>query len=89
MELAINIISKNPHVRMIFINIMAGITRCDEMARGILNGIKNRPDLKLVIRLVGTREKEGRVILESAGIKVFDSMDAAAQVAVQLLSGKV
>ena len=88
MELAIDIISKNPHVRMIFINIMAGITRCDEMAQGILKGIKNRPDLQLVIRLVGTREKEGRGILESAGIKVFDSMDAAAQVAVQLLSGE-
>ncbi|MHA1713263.1 MAG: ADP-forming succinate--CoA ligase subunit beta [Candidatus Ranarchaeia archaeon] len=85
METALRIIRENPRVKILFINIMAGITRCDEMAQGILNGIKERSDLRLVIRMVGTREKEGREILEAAGIRVFDSMDEAAKAAVHFL----
>jgi succinyl-CoA synthetase beta subunit len=85
MEIALNIILKNPHVKLVFVNIMGGITRCDDMARGILQGIKNHPELKLVVRLVGTREKEGKKILMDNGIPVLDSMDAAAEQAVRLL----
>jgi len=76
---AIKIIRENPKVKVILVNIMAGITRCDEMAMGILEAIKDRAELKLVIRLVGTREKEGRALLENAKIEVLDSMDKAAK----------
>ncbi len=85
MEIALDIILKNPHVKLVFINIMGGITRCDDMARGIINGVKNHPLLKLVVRLVGTREAEGKAILIDNGIPVLDSMDAAAEQAVRLL----
>jgi succinyl-CoA synthetase beta subunit len=82
---ALRIVLSDPNVRVLFINIMGGITRCDEVARGILEaqekvGVK----VPMVIRLVGTNEEEGRRILTDAGIHVLDSMEEAAQRAVEL-----
>ncbi|HLE64724.1 MAG TPA: succinate--CoA ligase subunit beta, partial [Candidatus Bathyarchaeia archaeon] len=58
----------------------AGITRCDEVARGIVE-VKKVVGLKkpLVIRMVGTNQEEGREILRSAGINAYDKMEEAAR----------
>ena len=78
--IALRIVLSDPNVKAIFINILGGITRCDEVARGILEareelGVK----VPMVIRLVGTNEREGKKILREAGLHAFDSMEEAAR----------
>jgi succinyl-CoA synthetase beta subunit len=72
-------------VNVLFINILGGITRCDEVARGILDA-RHKLDVPkpMVIRLVGTNEDEGRRILTDAGVQVLESMEEAAQLAVEM-----
>ncbi len=85
MARALDIVLANPRVRVVLINILGGITRCDEIARGILSAMERLGVRKpMVIRLVGTNETEGRAILERAGISVLDSMEEAARRAVEL-----
>ncbi len=85
---ALRIVLSDPNVKVLFINIMGGITRCDEVARGILEA-QEKVEVKvpMVIRLVGTNEEEGRRILTDAGIHVLDSMEEAAERAVEIVTG--
>ena len=71
-------------LKRIFINIFGGITRCDEVARGIVEAIR-KLDIKLplIVRLTGTLEEEGKKILESAGIKAYTKMLEGAEKAVR------
>ena len=66
--------------KAIFINIFGGITRCDQVAKGIVSVVREREldPSKIFIRLTGTNEEEGRRILEEAGFKVYKDMDEAA-----------
>jgi succinyl-CoA synthetase beta subunit len=83
---ALRIISKNPRVTAILINIFGGITRCDDIARGILMAKEQiRIPVPLTIRLIGTNEKEGRGLLEKAGIDAYTDLTEA----VQAVVGKV
>jgi succinyl-CoA synthetase beta subunit len=77
------LVSMNPKV--IFINIFGGITRCDDVAQAILQ-VKNSSGIPvpLVVRLVGTNEKEGVRLLEEAGISAYSDMAPAAERAVEL-----
>ena len=70
--------------KTVFMNILGGITRCDEVARGIVEAKKSLGIKNLVIRLSGTNELEGRMILKKAGIPVYSNMEDAAEKAVQL-----
>jgi succinyl-CoA synthetase beta subunit len=75
---ALQIILSNPKVKAILINIFGGITRCDDIANGILMAKKELAiTVPLVIRLVGTNEKEGRGILTEAGFLVAEDMTEA------------
>ena len=77
---ALEIVLSHPDVEAVFINILGGITRCDEMARGIIDAQKTLSrDAPIVIRMIGTREKEGAEILAAANIPFLNSMDAAAK----------
>jgi succinyl-CoA synthetase beta subunit len=80
---ALRIITKNPRVTSILINIFGGITRCDDIARGILMAKEklNIP-VPLTIRLIGTNEKEGRELLGTAGIDAYTDLTEAVQGAV-------
>ncbi|HLH45225.1 MAG TPA: ADP-forming succinate--CoA ligase subunit beta [bacterium] len=84
---ALSILNENPKVRLVFVNILAGITRCDDVARAI---VKARNSLGMskpfVIRLAGTNEEEGRRILAGSGINVYSDMDEAAKKAVEAAS---
>jgi succinyl-CoA synthetase beta subunit len=83
--LALRIVLSDPKVRVLFINILGGITRCDEVAKGILEAKEKVGVTKpMVIRLVGTNEEEGKRILTKAGIHVLESMEEAAQRAVEI-----
>jgi succinyl-CoA synthetase beta subunit len=80
---ALRIISKNSRVTAILINIFGGITRCDDIARGILMAKeKLRIPVPLTIRLIGTNEKEGRQLLEAQGIEAFTDLTEAVQAVV-------
>jgi succinyl-CoA synthetase beta subunit len=85
---ALDILLADAKASVVFINILGGITRCDEVAKGILEAKKKVGFKKpIVIRLVGTNEEEGRRILTDAGMHVLDSMEEAAKKAVELSRG--
>jgi succinyl-CoA synthetase beta subunit len=81
---ALNIILSDSKVKALLVNIFGGITRCDEVAKGIISAIKQVGGLKIpmVVRLIGTNEEEGRRILSSANLITAASLAEAAQKAV-------
>ncbi|MEM0457617.1 MAG: ADP-forming succinate--CoA ligase subunit beta [Sulfolobales archaeon] len=84
---ALLLLLRDPRIKVVFINVYGGITRCDEVARGIVEALKESGIKKpLSVRLVGTREEEGRKILEENGISYFTSDEDAAKYAVELAS---
>jgi len=86
--LALKIVLSDRNVKALFINILGGITRCDDVARGILDARQKLGITKpMAIRLVGTNEEEGKKILDAAGIHAFDSMEETAQRVVEMSRG--
>lgn len=81
MKQAIEIVVRKPGIRGLLINIFGGITRCDDIARGIVDA---RSPVGLVVRLTGTNEDEGRRILEAARIHAYLDPQEAAQRVVAL-----
>ena len=80
---ALRLVLSDPNVRAVLINIFGGITRCDVVAQGLLEALRAvEVGAALVIRLVGTRQEEGRQLLAEAGLMVVDTMEEAAQRAV-------
>ncbi|MFX0106874.1 MAG: ADP-forming succinate--CoA ligase subunit beta [Candidatus Hodarchaeota archaeon] len=85
-EKGIEIALKYDKVKAILVNIMGGITRCDEVANGILSAREDGDiTVPLVIRMVGTNEEEGQEILRKAGIPFLKTMEEAAQKVVSLV----
>ncbi|HUG29232.1 MAG TPA: hypothetical protein VMQ65_01765, partial [Candidatus Limnocylindria bacterium] len=75
----------NPRVRSVMINIFGGITRGDEVAKGIIDVISEHPPrVPLVIRLSGTEAEAGRKLLEGAPLVSRETMDEAAVESVRL-----
>lgn len=85
-ERGIEIAMMYSNVKAILVNIMAGITRCDDVAKGILSA-RDDGDIKvpLVIRMVGTNEEEGQELLTKAGIPFLKTMEDAASKIVELV----
>jgi len=85
---ALSVITRDPQVKAIFFNIFGGITRCDEVAKGILQALGEMGlELPIVVRLDGTNAEEGRRILRDAApanLSVEPTMLEAAQKAVEL-----
>jgi succinyl-CoA synthetase beta subunit len=80
---ALRILLSDPNVQAVLFNIFGGITRCDEVARGILLALEEvKPDLPMVVRLVGTNEEEGRQLLADADMITATTLAGAAQRAV-------
>jgi succinyl-CoA synthetase beta subunit len=80
---ALRIILSDPNVRAVLFNIFGGITRCDEVARGILQALVDVPTrVPMVVRLVGTNDMEGRAILRDANMSTAETLAEAAQLAV-------
>ena len=87
---ALEIILSDPHVKAVLVNIFGGITRCDEVAKGLLTAIEEvKPDVPFVIRLVGTNEEEGRALLADANFPTARTLAEAAQMAVAAAKGEV
>lgn len=82
---AFRIILSDPNVKAVLINIFGGITRCDEVARGILEAMDEvKPKAPLVVRLVGTNAEEGRKLLAEAKTITAETLVDAAQKAVSV-----
>jgi succinyl-CoA synthetase beta subunit len=81
---AMRIILTDPSVKAILFNIFGGITRCDEVARGILVAMDEvKPKVPMVVRLVGTNAEEGRKLLENAKMITAETLADAAKKAVE------
>lgn len=82
---ALTILLENQEVKVVLINVLGGITRCDQVAKGIVEA-RNRVGIKkpLVVRMVGTFEDEGKKILTEASIPYYDTMEESAEEAARL-----
>ncbi|MBD3370673.1 ADP-forming succinate--CoA ligase subunit beta [Candidatus Fermentibacteria bacterium] len=84
---AMELLVSDPNVRVIFINVFGGITRCDDVANGLVEALGQLElDLPLVVRLTGTNEDQGREILANAGITAVTDMTEGASKALELAS---
>ena len=85
---AVEVILSDPKVRAVLFNIFGGITRCDEVARGLIEAFAQvRPAVPFVVRLDGTNDHQGRALLAEANLpNVFteSTMDGAAARVVEL-----
>ena len=80
---AMKIILADPNVKAVLFNVFGGITRCDEVARGILVALDEvKPKVPMVVRLVGTNAEEGRQMLADAKMITAETLADAAQKAV-------
>ena len=87
---ALRIILSDPNVKAVLFNIFGGITRCDEVAKGILEALRGVPtDVPMVARLVGTNEAEGRQILAEADMITAATLTEAAQKVVAAARGEL
>lgn len=85
---ALKIILTDANVKAVIINIFGGITRCDEVAKGIVSAIDElKPRAPLVVRLVGTNAEEGMRLLIGAHLTVAESLEDAARRVVEKAKG--
>jgi succinyl-CoA synthetase beta subunit len=88
---AFRIVLGDPNVKAILLNIFAGINRCDWVATGIVQAIRDqRIEVPVVVRLAGTNVEEGRRIMEESGLDYIDAenLNDAAIKAVRALGGR-
>jgi succinyl-CoA synthetase beta subunit len=85
---AVEVILSNPKVKAVLFNIFGGITRCDEVARGLIEAFNQiNPQVPFVVRLDGTNDEEGRRLLAEANlpnVHTESTMDDAARKVVEL-----
>ena len=87
-EAGVSFVMGDSRVKAVFVNILGGITRCDDIARGLVMARSRIGSEKpLVVRLVGTNEEEGRRILGSHGIPTLETMEEAAEKVVSFVGG--
>jgi succinyl-CoA synthetase beta subunit len=82
---AMDILLSDKNVKSVMINIFGGITRCDDVARGLVDALKQiNTDIPVVIRLSGTNAEEGKSIISAYGLPVVSTMSQAAKIAIEL-----
>lgn len=80
---AVRLLGSMPGVSVIIVNLLGGITRCDEVAAGIIEaGVSQQ----VIVRLAGTNEEEGRQMLNQHGYRMLDTMEEAVGAAVEVAS---
>lgn len=85
---AFRIILSDANVKAVLLNIFGGITRADEVARGILGALKDvKTNVPMIVRLVGTNAEEGRKLLANAKMITAETLTDAAQKAVSAAKG--
>jgi succinyl-CoA synthetase beta subunit len=85
---AVKFVLRDKRTKVLFVNILGGITRGDYTAEGIVRAREELGVKKpIVVRMMGTKEEEGKTILKKNGIDTLDSMEEAAEQAVKLAGG--
>ncbi|MBD3205324.1 ADP-forming succinate--CoA ligase subunit beta [Candidatus Bathyarchaeota archaeon] len=85
-EEAAKFILSDERTEALLINVLGGITRCDHIAEGLVNArTEVAVEKPIVVRMMGTKEEEGREILRNAGIDMLDTMETASEKAVQIV----
>lgn len=83
---AVKLMLTHPKSKVLLVNIFGGITRCDEVAIGIVQALREIGFSKpIVVRMLGTNEEEGRRILQENNIDVYTEMDEAVKAVVELI----
>lgn len=80
---AVRLLGAMPDVTIIIVNLLGGITRCDEVAAGIIEAGVNQ---NIIVRLAGTNEAEGKALLSVKGYQMLDTMEDAVTAAVEAAS---
>lgn len=84
---AMNLLLSDKNVKVIMINIFGGITRCDDVARGLITALDEmKVDIPIVIRLSGTNAEEGLRIIKERNLPIVGSLSEAAQYAIKAIS---
>ena len=87
---ALEIILSDPNVKAVLFNIFGGITRGDEVAQGIVDGLRAVDTrVPMIARIVGTNAEEGRRILASANMITAETLEEGAQKAVAAAKGEM
>jgi succinyl-CoA synthetase beta subunit len=82
---AMDLLLSDPEVKVVLVNIFGGITRCDDVAKGLVQAFNSlKSNIPVVIRLTGTNEKEGHQILEGTRFHTASSMRDAINMAIEL-----
>ena len=82
---AMNILLSDKNVKAVMINIFGGITRCDDVAKGLIKALEIiMTDIPIVVRLSGTNAEEGLALLKQTGLPTVSSMSEAAKMAIEL-----
>jgi len=82
---AMNILLSDKNVKAVMINIFGGITRCDDVAKGLIKALEIiMTDVPIVVRLSGTNAEEGLALLKKTGLPTVSSMSEAAKMAIEL-----
>lgn len=87
---ALHFILLDKQVKSIWLNIFGGITRCDDIATGLVEAVSElKIDLPIVVRLIGTNEEEGKRILDESRLDIYsvDTMEEGAKVAIKVAGG--
>ncbi|MDD1704000.1 MAG: acetate--CoA ligase family protein [Methanoregula sp.] len=80
---AVRLVASVPTVKVIVVNLLGGITKCDEVAKGIIDA---EIPQKVIVRFAGTNEAEGRKLLSGEGYEMLDTMDLVVKRAVEATS---
>jgi succinyl-CoA synthetase beta subunit len=81
---SLEIVDDNPDVQVILLNILGGITACDEVANALVSFIKKKAGRKMVVRLRGNNQDLAEKILADFGVKLYADIEGAVQQAVKL-----
>ncbi len=79
---ALEIVNENPKVKVILLNILGGITACDEVAGALVDFMKKHPDRHMVVRLRGNNQEAAEQILAKSGLKLIPDLESAVKEAV-------
>ncbi|MFH1592061.1 MAG: ATP-grasp domain-containing protein [Candidatus Woesearchaeota archaeon] len=82
MKKALDLVLKK-NLKVVFINIFGGITRCDDIAKALVD---YKTDIPLVVRIIGTNDKIANELLSENGIETYDSMEECAEIAVKYVN---
>lgn len=81
---AVKLCLEQKNLRAVFVNVLGGITKCNDVANGLVRALKeSHLKIPITVRMVGTNEEEGRRILAANGIAYLDSMEEAAEAVVK------